>query len=56
MLFRDVDLMRAPPSSLPARQSLFRRGPVERKALLRHITLTVHPGDVAYVMGPSGAG
>lgn len=27
-----------------------------RKALLKHVTIAVHPGEVAFVMGPSGAG
>lgn len=27
-----------------------------RKALLKHVTMTVLPGEVAFVMGPSGAG
>lgn len=27
-----------------------------RKALLKHVTITVLPGEVAFVMGPSGAG
>jgi ABC-type multidrug transport system ATPase subunit len=29
---------------------------VKRKALLKHVTIAVHPGEVAFVMGPSGAG
>ena len=30
--------------------------PVTCKALLKHVTIAVHPGEVAFVMGPSGAG
>lgn len=37
-------------------QGMFGRGPEERKTLLKHVTMAVHPGEVAYVMGPSGAG
>jgi ABC-type lipoprotein export system ATPase subunit len=35
---------------------MFSRGPEQRKTLLKHVTINVHPGEVAFVMGPSGAG
>ena len=38
------------------RQLTLSRGPEKRKALLKHVTISVHPGDVCFVMGPSGAG
>jgi ABC-type multidrug transport system ATPase subunit len=38
-------------------ERLFKRGaPPARKALLKHVSITISPGEVAYVMGPSGAG